>query len=32
MIEVLYGALFAVLAVNLVVVVLALTHAMNRGN
>jgi hypothetical protein len=32
MAEVLYGALFAVLAVNVVVVILALAHAMNRGN
>jgi hypothetical protein len=31
MAEVLYGALFAVLAVNVIVVVVALAHAMKRG-
>jgi hypothetical protein len=31
MAEVLYGALFAVLAVNVIVVVVALAHAMKRS-
>ena len=32
MAEVLYGALFAVLAVNAIVVILALVHALNKEN
>jgi hypothetical protein len=32
MVEALYGALFAVLVVNVIVVILALAHAMNRFN
>jgi hypothetical protein len=31
MAEVLYGALFAVLVANVIVIILALAHAMNRS-
>lgn len=31
MVELLYGALFAVLGVNVIVVILGVAHAMNRG-
>jgi hypothetical protein len=30
MVDLLYGALFAVVAVNLIVVILAIAHALNR--